>query len=150
MKKIRNMNPDAAKQYLKPDNLKMLGIIVGIKLILSVAFLFMARVDGYTGLEAFLFYLVMFTLIYDVCSFYQVCLQIAQSIFIGFLLFLLLLMGAIFLFEYAFAFLANISPATAAGQNLSMIVMAVIFIIPLIIDVIRLIKLVKTPAKKEV
>lgn len=150
MKKIRNMNPDAAKQYLKPDNLKMLGIIVGIKLILSVAFLFMARVDGYTGLEAFLFYLVMFTLIYDVCSFYQVCLQIAQSIFIGFLLFLLLLMGAIFLFEYAFAFLANISPATAAGQNLSMIVMAVIFIIPLIIDVIRLVKLAKTPAKKEV
>ena len=144
------MNPDAAKQYLKPDNLKMLGIIVGIKLILSVAFLFMARVDGYTGLEAFLFYLVMFTLIYDVCSFYQVCLQIAQSIFIGFLLFLLLLMGAIFLFEYAFAFLANISPATAAGQNLSMIVMAVIFIIPLIIDVIRLVKLAKTPAKKEV
>ena len=150
MKKIRNMNPDAAKQYLKPDNLKMLGIIVGIKLILSVAFLFMARVDGYTGLEAFLFYLVMFTLIYDVCSFYQVCLQIAQSIFIGFLLFLLLLMGAIFLFEYAFAFLANISPATAAGQNLSMIVMSVIFIIPLIIDVIRLVKLAKTPAKKEV
>lgn len=149
MKKIINMNPDAAKQYLKPDNAKMLGIIMGVKLVLSIAFLIMARVDGYTGFAAFLFYLVMFTLIYDVCSFYQVCLQIAQSIFIGFLLFLLLLMGGIFLFNYAFGFLANISPATATGQNISMIVMALIFIIPLVIDVVRLVKLFKTPVKTE-
>lgn len=143
------MNPDAAKQYLKPDTLKMQGIIMGIKLILSIGFLFMARIDGYTGFEAFLFYLVMFTLIYDVCSFYQVCLQIAQSIFIGFLLFMLLLMGIIYIFEYAFAFLANISPDTAAGQNISMIVMAALFIIPLVIDVVRLVKLWKNPVKKE-
>ena len=149
MKKLINMNPDAAKQYLKPDNAKMLGIIMAIKLVLSVAFLFMARVDGYTGFEAFLFYLVMFTLIYDVCSFYQVCLQIAQSIFIGFLLFLLLLMGFIFIFEYAFAFLANFSPATAVGQNISMIVMAAIFIIPLVVDVVRLVKLLMKPVKEE-
>ena len=149
MKKLVNMNPDATRQYLKPDNFKMLGMIVAIKLILSIAFLFMARVEGFTGLEAFLFYLVMFTLIYDVCSFYQVCLQIAQSIFIGFLLFMLLLMGGIFLFNYGFAFLANLSPSTATGQNISMIVMALIFMIPLVIDVVRLVKLLKTPVKKE-
>ena len=147
MKKLVNMNPDATRQYLKPDNFKMLGMIVAIKLILSIAFLFMARVEGFTGLEAFLFYLVMFTLIYDVCSFYQVCLQIAQSIFIGFLLFMLLLMGGIFLFNYGFAFLANLSPSTATGQNISMIVMALIFMIPLVIDVVRLVKLLKTLKK---
>ena len=148
MKKLVNMNPDAAKQYLKPDKVKMLGIIVSIKLVLSIAFLFMARVEGYTGFEAFLFYLVMFTLIYDVCSFYQVCLQIAQSIFIGFLLFLLLLMGGIFIFNYGFAFLADINPTTVAGQNISMIVMALIFMIPLVIDAVRLIKLLTTDKKR--
>ena len=148
MKKLVNMNPDAAKQYLKPDNVKMLGIIMAIKFVLSIAFLFMARVEGFTGLEAFLFYLVMFTLVYDVCSFYQVCLQIAQSIFIGFLLFLLLLMGGIFLFNYGFAFLANISPSTATGQNISMLVMALIFMIPLVIDVVRLVKLLKADKKR--
>lgn len=149
MKKIINQNPDATKQYLKPETAKLQGIAVGIKLALSVAFLFMAQVDGFAGLEAFLFYLVMFTLIYDVCCFYQVCLQIAQSIFIGFLLFLLLLLGAIFIFEYAFGFLANFVPATATGQNISMLVMAVIFIIPLVLDVVRLVKLLKMPTKEE-
>lgn len=149
MKKIVNTNPDAAKQYLKPDNAKTLGIIMGIKLILSVAFLFMARIDGYSGFSAVLFYLVMFSLLYDVCSFYQVCLQIAQSIFIGFLLFLLLLLGIIFIFNYALAFLANFNPATPMGQNLSMLIMALISLIPFIIDAVRLIKLLKQPAKKE-
>ena len=145
MRKIINKNPDATKQYLKPETAKLQGIAIAIKLALSVAFLFMARVDGFSGLEAFSFYLVMFTLIYDVCSFYQVCLQIAQSIFIGFLLFMLLLLGGIFIFEYAFAFLADFSPATATGQNITMLAMALVFAIPLIVDLVRLVKLWKNP-----
>ncbi len=149
MRKIINNNPDATKQYLKPETAKLQGIALGIKLALSVAFLFMARVDDLSGLEAFLFYLVMFTLIYDVCSFYQVCLQIAQSIFIGFLLLMLLLLGIIFIFEYAFAFLADFVPATVTGQNISMLVMSVIFVIPLVLDVVRLVKLWKNPVMKE-
>ena len=108
MKRIVNMNPDSTKQYLKPDSRNMLLITMGIKLVLSIIFTFIFKIQGYSGLSAVLFYLVMFSLMYDVCSFYEVCVQIAQSIFIGFLVFLLLLLGIVFIFNFAFSFLAAI------------------------------------------
>lgn len=145
MKRIVNMNPDSTKQYLKPDSRNMLLITMGIKLVLSIIFTFIFKIQGYSGLSAVLFYLVMFSLMYDVCSFYQVCLQIAQSIFIGFLLFLLMLLGIIFIFNYAFSFLAAINPSTAMGENIALIIMALICLIPLVIDVVRLVKFMRQP-----
>jgi len=143
MKRIVNMNPDSTKQYLKPDTRNMLVITMAIKLVLSIIFSFIFKIEGYSGLSAVLFYVVMFALMYDVCSFYQVCLQIAQSIFIGFLLFLLLLLGVMFLFTYAFSFLTVINPSSAMGQNVSLVIMLVICLIPLGIDVVRLVKFLR-------
>ena len=91
----------------------------------------------------------MFAMCYDICSFCQVCLQIAQSIFIGFLLFLLLITGIGILSGYILAPLENFGPATAGGQNLVLLLMTVICMIPLVIDVVRLVKLMKQPATDE-
>lgn len=147
IRKIVNTNPDAARQYLKPDSRNALLITMSIKLVLSVIFTFMFSLEGYSGFSAVLFYTVMFSLMYDIGSFYQVCLQIAQSIFIGFLLLLLLLLGAYYLFLYGFSFLASIAPASQVGENISMLITALICLIPLIIDVVRLVKFLKAPQK---
>ncbi len=147
MKKIVSMNPDAARPYLKPDTRNMLLITMGIKLALSLVCTCFARLDNPSLLSTVLFYLVMFSLMYDVCSFYQVCLQIAQSIFIGFLLFLVMLLGAVFFLNYALLLLANIMPTTPAGENISMLIMVLLCLIPLYIDVVRLIKLWNKPVE---
>ena len=149
MKKIVSTNPDAARPYLKPDTRNMLLITMGIKLALSIVCTFFARLTGHDMLSTILFYLVMFSLMYDLCSFYQVCLQIAQSIFIGFLLFLLLLLGGVFFLNYALVFLADFTPATATGENISMLIMALICLIPLYIDVYRLIRIWNKPVAKK-
>lgn len=149
MKKIVSMNPDAERAYLKPDTRNMLLIIMGIKLVLSIVCTCFARLEGYNAFSTVLFYLVMFALMYDVCSFYQVCLQIAQSIFIGFLLLLFLLLGAIFFLNYALAFLGSFAPTTPAGEAISMLVMALVCLIPLYIDVYRLIRIWNKPVEKK-
>ncbi len=149
MKKIVSVNPEAARPYLKPDTKNMLLITMGIKLVLSIVCICFARLEHADLLSTLLFYLVMFSLMYDVCSFYQVCLQIAQSIFIGFLLFLVMLSGAIFFLNYALMLLPDFSSATAVNENLSMLIMALICLIPLYIDVIRLVKLWNQPVTPE-
>lgn len=149
MRKIVENNPENTKNYLKPDNKKMLLIMVGIKLVLSIAGAFMMPAAEYPALAMFLLRLLMFAFVYDICCLYQVSLHIAQSYLIALLLFLLLLMGGVFVFHHFFSFLAQINPATEAGQNASMAVMGLIFLIPFIIDIIRLIKLTTAPKESE-
>lgn len=140
MKKIVNTNPENTKNYLKPTDKKVLLIVVCIKLALAAAGTAAMPVGQYSPLSTLLLRLLMFSFIYDICCFYQVCLQIAQSYLISLLLFIVLLSGGVFLFNRFFSFLAVINPATEAGQNLSMIIMILIFLIPLLIDAVRLIK----------
>lgn len=149
MRKIVDTNPENTKNYLKPDNRKMLLIIVGIKLALAVIGTFMMPAADYPAFAMFLLRLLMFAFVYDICCLYQVSLHIAQSYLIAFLLFLLLLMGGVFIFNHFFSFLAQINPATEAGQNASMAVMGLIFLIPFIIDAVRLIKLPADSGKEE-
>lgn len=147
MRKIVENNSENTKNYLKPTDRKMLLILVGIKLILAAAGAAAMPAGQYSGLSILLLRLLMFAFVYDICCFYQVCLHIAQSYLIAFLLFLVLLSGGVFLFNQFFSFLAVINPATEAGQNLSMIVMILIFLIPLLIDAVRLIRLFSSAGK---
>lgn len=141
MIKIKKNNPENTKNYLKPTDRKILLIMTGIKLVLAAAGAFSMSAGDYIGLPAVLLRLLMLAFVYDICCFYQVCLHIAQSIFIAFLLFIFLLMGGVFFFNHFFSFLAGINPSTEAGQNLSLAVMALIFLIPFLIDAVRLIRL---------
>lgn len=141
MKNIFIKNPETAVNYLKPDNLKQLSITVGIKLILAVIGMLAMPIGDYSGFSKFILLLLMFAFVYDVCCLYQLCLHFTQSVLIGFLLFLLLLMGVAVLFQYGLGFLAGVTPSSAAGENALLILMAVIFLIPLFIDAFRLIKL---------
>lgn len=141
MKNIFIKNPETTVNYLKPDNLKQLSITVGIKLILAVAGMIAMPIGDYSGFSKFILLLLMFAFVYDVCCLYQLCLHFTQSILIGFLLFLLLIMGVAVLFQYGLGFLAGIAPSSAAGENALLILMAALFLIPLLIDTFRLIKL---------
>lgn len=141
MKNIFLKNPETAVNYLKPENLKRLLITVGIKFVLAVAGMLTMPIGDYSGFSRFLLLLLMFAFVYDVCCLYQLCLHFTQSILIGFLLFLLLLMGIAFLFQYGLGFLAGVAPSSAAGENALLLLMAVIFLIPFLIDAFRLIKL---------
>ena len=141
MRKIVENNPENTRKYLKPTDRKMLLSLVGIKLVLAAAGTIAMPIGEYSGLSTLILRLLMFTFVYDICCFYQVCLHIAQSILISLLLFIVMLSGGVFLFSRFFSFLAVIDPATEAGQNLSMLVMILIFIIPLLIDAVRLVRL---------
>lgn len=143
MKNIFVKDTENTVNYLKPDNLKQLLITVGIKLALAVAGMFAMPVGDYSGFSKFILFLLFFAFVYDVCCLYQLSLHITQSILIGFLLFLVLLLGVSFLFTYGTAFLAGLAPSSAAGENALLIIMTVIFLIPFGIDIIRLIKLGK-------
>lgn len=127
----------------------MLLIMTAVKLALALAGAFAMPMGDYSGLSALLLRLLMLAFVYDICCFYQLCLHIAQSIFIAFLLFIFLLMGGVFLFNHFFSFLAAVNPATEAGQNVSMIVMLLIFLIPFLIDAVRLIRLWLFPKKAD-
>lgn len=148
MLKIVKNNPENTKNYLCPADRKTLLIMVGIKLILAAAGAFAMSMGDYPGPSAVLLRLLMLAFVYDICCFYQVCLHIAQSIFIAFLLFIFLLMGGVFLFNHFFSFLSAINPATETGQNISMIVTTLIFLIPFLIDAVRLIRFLTAPKKK--
>jgi len=141
MRKIVSTNPENTRNYLKPNDRKTLLIMVGIKLVLAIIGTFLMRIGEYPILATILLRILMFAFVYDICCLYQVCLHIAQSIFISFLLFLVMLLGAVFIFNYFFSFLAAFNPATEAGQNLSMLAMIFIFLIPFSIDAVRLAKL---------
>lgn len=141
MKNIFIKDPETAVNYLKPDNLKQLLITVGIKLALAVAGMLAMPIGDYSGFSKFILLLLLFAFVYDVCCLYQFSLHVTQSILIGFLLFLVLLLGVAFLFEYGLAFLAGLNPATATGENVLLTIMTVIFLIPFVIDIVRLIKL---------
>lgn len=141
MRRIVHNNPENTKNYLTPADKKTLLIMVLLKLAFAAAGAFAMSMGTYSGFSAFILRVLMFAFVYDVCCFYQVCLHIAQSYFIAFLLFIFLLLGGVFLFNHFFSFLALINPSTKTGENLSMIVMALLFLIPLIIDAVRLIRL---------
>ena len=141
MIKIKKTNPENTKNYLKPGDKRVLLAVTGGKLALATAGALAMPMGDYSGLSALLLRLLMLAFVYDICCFYQVCLHIAQSIFIAFLLFILLLMGGVFLFNHFFSFLAAVNPSTEAGQNLSLAVMLLIFLIPFLIDTVRLIRL---------
>jgi uncharacterized membrane protein len=148
MKKIVAQNPENTKNYLKPDNMKALLITTGIKCILATAGTFFMRTGEYPGLALVLLHILMFAFVYDICCLFQVSLHIAQSYLIAFLLFIVLLLGCVFIFENFFAFLAAIDPATETGQNISMVVMILIFLIPFLIDIVRLIRMYISNQKK--
>lgn len=148
MIKIKKNNPENTKNYLKPTDKRILLLMTAGKLALAAAGAFSMSMGDYSGLSSVLLRLLMLAFVYDICCFYQVCLHIAQSIFISLLLFLFLLMGGVFLFNHFFSFLADINPSTEAGQNLSLAVMALIFLIPFLIDGIRLIRLWCFPRRR--
>jgi len=147
MKRIIEKNPENTKNYLKPTDRKLLLIMTGIKLVLALAGSLMMPIGEYSLPEKILLRTLMFAFVYDICCLYQVSLHIAQSFLIAFLLFLVLLLGGVFLFDRCSAFLASINPSTAAGENLSMAVMTLVFFIPFLIDVIRLIRLSRQEKK---
>lgn len=149
MIKIQKNNPENTKNFLKPTDKKILLILIGIKLALALAGGFAIPMGHYSEGSALLLRLLAVAFVYDICCFYQVCLHIAQSIFIAFLLFILLLMGGVFLFNHFFSFLAAVNPSTEAGQNLSMAVMTLIFLIPFLIDAVRLARLWLSPKKAD-
>ncbi len=149
MIKIKQNNPENTKNYLKPTDKKILLVMTAVKLALATAGAFSMSTGDYTGLTAVLLRLLMLAFVYDICCFYQVCLHIAQSIFIAFLLFIFLLMGGVFLFNHFFSFLAGINPSTEAGQNLSLAVMMLIFLVPFLIDAVRLTRLWLFPKKAD-
>lgn len=147
MKNIFLKAPENVINYLTPGSVKQLLITMGIKFVLAVAGMLAMPIGSYSGFSRAVLLLLLFAFVYDVCSLYQVCLHIAQSVLIGFLLFLVLIFGIGFLLQYGAGFFADVSPATAAGENIIMAVMTLIFLIPFLIDAVRLIK--KLHARKK-
>ena len=148
MKNIFLKNPENAINYLTPQTLKRLLITVGIKLALAVAGTFAMPVGDYTGFAKILLSALLFSFVYDVCSLYQVCLHVTQGILMSFLLFLVLIFAIGSIFQYGAALFAGASPATAAGENILMSVMTLIFLIPFLIDTVRLIKMLLAQNKE--
>lgn len=148
MKNIFLKHPENAINYLTPGSLKRLLITAGIKLVLAAAGMLAMPVGDYAGFSQAILMLLLFAFVYDVCSLYQVCLHVTQSILMSFLLFLVLLFAIGFLLQYGAAFFTGASPATAAGENILMSIMTLIFLIPFIIDAIRLIRLLCAEKKE--
>lgn len=136
-------NPENAINYLTPKSLKQLLITIGIKLALAVAGMFAMPVGDYAGFSQMILMLLLFAFVYDVCCLYQVCLHVTQSILMSFLLFLVLIFAIGFIFQYGAELFADLSPATATGENILMSVMTLIFLIPFLIDAVRLIKMLR-------
>lgn len=133
--------PENAINYLTPNSLKQLLITIGIKLVLAIAGMLAMPIGDYSGFSKAILLLLLFSFVYDVCCLYQVCLHVTQSILMSFLLFLVLLFGIGFILQYGAAFFVGVSPATAIGEVALMSIMTLIFLIPFIIDIVRLIKL---------
>lgn len=143
MKNIFLKNPENAINYLTPQTPKRLLITVGIKLALAVAGMFAMPVGDYAGFSHVILSLLLFSFVYDVCCLYQVCLHVTQSILMSFLLFLVLIFAVGFILQYGAELFADLSPATATGENILMSVMTLIFLIPFLIDAVRLIKMLR-------
>ena len=141
MKNIFLKNPENAIDYLTPRNLKRLLVTIGIKLVSAAAGMLAMPVGDYTGLSHVLLELLLFSFIYDVCCLYQVCLHITQSLLMSFLLFLVLIFMIGLIFQYGAALFIDAVPATATGEGVIMGIMTLLFLIPFIIDVTRLIKM---------
>ena len=134
--------------YLTPQTLKRLLITMGIKLALAVAGMLAMPVGDYAGFAKVLLYFLLFSFVYDVCCLYQFCLHVTQSILMSFLLFLVLIFAVGFIFQYGAALFADASPATAAGENILMSVMTLVFLIPFLIDAVRMIKMLVAHKKE--
>lgn len=143
MNNIFVKDPENTINYLTPQTLKQLLITVGIKLALAVAGMFAMPVGDYAGFSHMILSFLLFSFVYDVCSLYQVCLHVTQSILMSFLLFLVLIFAVGFILQYGAALFVGASPATAAGENILMSVMTLIFLIPFLIDAFRLIKMLR-------
>lgn len=141
MKNIFLKDPENAVNYLTPRSLKQLLITMGIKLALAVAGMFAMPVGDYAGFSQVILSFLLFSFVYDVCCLYQVCLHITQSILMSFLLFLVLISAIGFILQYGAALFVGASPATATGENILMSIMTLIFLIPFLIDIVRLIKM---------
>ena len=139
MKNIFVKDSESRINYLKPDNLKQLLLTIGIKFVLAIAGMLALPMGDYSGFSKAVLLILFFAFVYDVCCLYQLCLHITQSILIGFLLFLVLLLGVSFLFTYGTAFLSGLQPSTATGEQLLLLGMALVFLIPFLIDLVRLI-----------
>ncbi len=148
MKNIFLKDPENAVNYLTPQSLKRLLITMGIKLFLAVAGMLAMPVGDYAGFSKVLLMLLLFSFVYDVCCLYQVCLHVTQGVLISFLLFLVLIFGIGLLLQYGASFFTGASPATAVGENVLMGIMTLVFLIPFLIDAVRLVKMLCT-GKKE-
>lgn len=141
MNNIFLKHPENAVNYLTPGSLKRLLVTVGIKLVLAVAGMLAMPVGDYSGLSRAILLILLFAFVYDVCSLYQVCLHVTQSVLMSFFLFLVLILAAGFLMQYGAALFIGAAPSTAAGENVLLGVMALVFLIPFIIDAVRLVKM---------
>lgn len=148
MNNIFLKHPENAVNYLTPGSLKRLLTTMAIKLVLAVAGMLAMPVGDYAGFSRAILMLLLFAFVYDVCSLYQACLHVTQSVLMSFLLFLVLIFAIGFLLQYGAAFFTGASPATAAGENILMGVMTLIFLIPFIIDAVRLAKMLCTRKKE--
>lgn len=146
MKNIFVRDPENNINYLTPATPKRLLVTMGIKLALAVSSLFALSVGTMTGFDRILLYLLFFAFVYDIGSLYQLCLHITQSVLIGFLLFLVVVLGIGIAFQYGSALLMKLTPETALGGNIITIVMLVAFLIPFFVDTVRLVKLLTASA----
>lgn len=146
MKNIFVRDPENNINYLTPATPKRLLVTMGIKLALAVSSLFALSVGTMTGFDRILLYLLFFAFVYDIGSLYQLCLHITQSVLIGFLLFLVVVLGIGIAFQYGSDLLMKLTPETALGGDIITIVMLVAFLIPFLVDTVRLVKLLTASA----
>lgn len=146
MKNIFVRDPENNINYLTPATPKRLLVTMGIKLALAVSSLFALSVGTMTGFDRILLYLLFFAFVYDIGSLYQLCLHITQSVLIGFLFFLVVVFGIGIAFQYGSDLLMKLTPETALGGDIITIVMLVAFLIPFLVDTVRLVKLLTASA----
>lgn len=146
MKNIFVRDPENNINYLTPATPKRLLVTMGIKLALAVSSLFALSVGTMTGFDRILLYLLFFAFVYDIGSLYQLCLHITQSVLIGFLLFLVVVLGIGIAFQYGSDLLMKLTPETALGGDIITVVMLVAFLIPFLVDTVRLVKLLTASA----
>lgn len=146
MKNIFVRDPENNINYLTPATPKRLLVTMGIKLALAVSSLFALSVGTMTGFDRILLYLLFFAFVYDIGSLYQLCLHITQSVLIGFLLFLVAVFGIGIAFQYGSDLLMKLTPETALGGDIVTVVMLVAFLIPFLVDTVRLVKLLTASA----
>lgn len=146
MNNIFVKDPENNINYLTPATPKRLLVTMGIKLVLAVSSLFALSAGTITGFARILLYLLFFAFVYDIGSLYQLCLHITQSVLIGFLLFLVVVFGVGIAFRYGSDLLMKLAPETALGGDIITIVMLIVFLIPFLIDTVRLVKLLTASA----